>query len=68
MGTMAISLTSTYAGYLIIKNKPERCEKLEGTTFPCLIFFTISYLIGAIFMNIYGVATEAILQCFILDK
>jgi len=68
MGTLAISLSATYIGYIYVQNKPEIKNKLMGMTFPCLVFFICSYTIGAIFMNVYGVATEAILQCFILDK
>lgn len=68
VGTWAIALTSTYIGYLVVTKRPEIMEKLVGTTFPCIVFFMCSYTIGAIFMNVYGVATEAILQCFLLDE
>ena len=31
------------------------------------MFFLVSFLIGSIFMKVYGVATKAIVQCYILD-
>lgn len=68
LGTLCISLSATYVGYTVINKKKEIRDKLVGTTFPTIIFFMCSYVIGAIFMNVYGVATEAILQCYMLDK
>lgn len=68
VGTFAIALSSTYIGYQVVMHRPEIKDKLIGTTFPALVFFMCSYTIGAIFMNVYGVATEAILQCFLLDE
>lgn len=68
IGTFAIALTSTYIGYQVVMHKQDIRDKLVGTSFPCLIFFLCAYTIGAIFMNVYGVATEAILQCFCLDE
>lgn len=61
VGTAAISLTSTYIGYMYVKKKPEIMDKLVGLTFPCLVFFMCTWTIGAIFMSIYGVAQETIL-------
>jgi len=68
LGTLCISLSATYVGYYVINKKEEIRSKLVGTTFPTLVFFMCSYVIGSIFMNVYGVATEAILQCYMLDK
>lgn len=34
---------------------------------PTVAFFIVAYLIGSVFMSIYGVATEAILMCYFID-
>lgn len=68
IGTFAIALSSTYIGYMVITTRPEINKLLVGTLFPTIVFFMCAYTIGAIFMSVYGVATEAILQCFLLDE
>jgi len=66
LGTLCISLSSTYLGYRLIQ-KPEYAAVLTSTFTPTAVFFICAYFIGTIFMNIYGVAIEAIMQCYLLD-
>lgn len=35
---------------------------------PTIVFFCVAYIIGSVFMSIYGVATESILMCYFVDK
>lgn len=35
---------------------------------PTGVFFCIAYIIGDVFMSVYGIATEAILMCYFLDR
>ena len=32
------------------------------------MFFVCTYMVGSIFMSVYGIAIESIMQCFILDE
>lgn len=61
IGTLAISLTATYAGYWYITNTPEIKDNLVGTVVPSAVFFAITYTVGNIFMGVYGIAIEAIM-------
>lgn len=66
LGTLVIALTATFLGYKLIL-QPKYLTKLTGVFVPTLVFFICAFFIGTIFMNIYGVAIEAIMQCYLLD-
>jgi hypothetical protein len=66
LGTLVIGLSATYLGYKLIQ-APKYASKITGAFVPTLVFFLCATFIGTIFMNIYGVAIDAIMQCYLLD-
>jgi len=58
---VSAAVTPTLFGYLIIQQCESINSKLYSIMFPTIVFFIISYLIGSMFMSVYGIATDAIL-------
>lgn len=46
---------------MIITTSDTYKEKLNSPIVPTLLFFVISYVIGDLFMSVYGMAIDAIL-------
>jgi len=36
--------------------------------FPILVILILSYTVGSAFLNVYGLAIDSILHCFVLDE
>lgn len=46
---------------MIITKGENYKDKLTSPIVPCLLFFAISYVIGDLFMSVYGMSIDAIL-------
>jgi len=67
-GKVFIAALSALAGFLVITNWTEYSEGLYSPFIPTICMFIFAYVIGAVFMTIYGLAADAILVCFIVDE
>ncbi|CAD8147663.1 unnamed protein product [Paramecium octaurelia] len=62
-----IAFSTTFLCYMIITTSDAYKDELNSPIVPTLLFFIISYVIGDLFMSVYGMAIDAILQCSITE-
>jgi hypothetical protein len=67
IGKVFIASLTGLLGYLIITETPKYNDKLNSPLLPALLFILIGYIIGALFINIYGNSADALMHCFIVD-
>jgi len=68
VGKLFISGLTTLGAYLYITESDNYSDSVYSPFIPTLMVFLFSYAIAAAFMTIYGLASDAILGCFILDE
>lgn len=68
VGQLFITFTTTCIGYAILVNSDTYSKNLNSPLLPCIFFFFISYVISLMFMAVYGMACDTILQCFCVDE
>ena len=68
LGKCFVAILTTMAGYIVIANNSRYQEQLYSPFIPCVAFFIIGYVIGSIFMAVYGFAADAIMCCYLVDK
>jgi len=61
IGCSVIVVGSTLSGYFIL----QLMHSTASPTMPVLIYFGLSYMIAKLFMNVFGLAVDTSLQCFI---
>eukprot|EP01017_Pseudomicrothorax_dubius_P000115 TRINITY_DN0_c1198_g1_i5.p1 TRINITY_DN0_c1198_g1~~TRINITY_DN0_c1198_g1_i5.p1 ORF type:complete len:100 (+),score=24.79 TRINITY_DN0_c1198_g1_i5:1-300(+) len=62
------SFITTAIGYGLITNIPDYKDDLNSPILPSILFICISYVIGLMFMSVYGMACDTIMQCFCTDE
>lgn len=67
IGKVFISGLTALCGYIIITEAPTFNNKLNSPMLSTLIFALIGYIIGALFINIYGNSSDALMHCFLVD-
>jgi len=67
LGRVFITVVSSYLGYWIITNSDHYSEEINSPAPPTVIFVVSSYLVASMFMSIYEVAADTIIQAYILD-
>lgn len=67
-GRLFIMGATTLLCYLIITNAPNYTSTLSSPNIPTMMFAIISFVVGSIFMGIYGTAADTILVCFVMDE
>ena len=67
LGKLFIACLTALCGYVIITEAPTYDGKLNSPLIPSLLFMLIGYIIGALFINIYGNASDALMHCFLVD-
>jgi Plasma-membrane choline transporter len=68
LGKCFIAIITTLSGYIVITNADYYAENLYSPVIPCIFFFLVSLLVGSIFMSVYGLAADAIMVCFFVEK
>lgn len=68
LGEFFIAILTTFAGYIVVSVNSTYKEKLYSPLIPCVFFFIIGMLVGTIFMAVYGLAADAIMLCYLVDK
>ena len=67
IGKLFIAGVTGVAGYVIITEVTKYSEKLNSPLLPTLVFILTGYVIGSIFISIYGNACDALMHCFLVD-
>lgn len=68
MGKLAITAISTAAGYFYLTRKAGVKDTISSPIAPTICCAIASYIIASVFMEVYGLAIDAILQCFLCDE
>ena len=68
LGKALITCSSTYLGFFIITHKESISKEITSPVGPTVVFGLVSYLVAALFMSVYEMAGDTIIQAFILDE
>jgi solute carrier family 44 (choline transporter-like protein), member 2/4/5 len=68
LGKWVVSLGAAYVGYMLITKNKHWAYEIHSPILPTVVFILIAYAISALFMSIYGMACDTILQCFLADE
>ena len=66
LGKLLITTSSTYLGFLIIDEY--YANKISSPVGPIVLFVILSYLVSSLFMSVYEIAADTIIQAFIVDE
>lgn len=68
VGKITIACATSFIAFLILENVDPYMSSLSNPFLSCFICLVIAFVIGTLFMSVYGMAIDAILQCFLLDE
>ena len=68
IGKLFISSSTGVIGYLLITRVDQYSEKLNSPILPTIVMVLIGWVVGTIFMSLYGMSGDAMLHCFALDE
>mmetsp|Transcript_14011 Transcript_14011/g.14033 ORF Transcript_14011/g.14033 Transcript_14011/m.14033 type:complete len:378 (+) Transcript_14011:797-1930(+) len=68
LGKWTITICATFIGYMIITHASKWKDDIYSPVFPTIVFLFCAYVIASIFMSVYGMACDTILQCFLVDE
>ena len=68
IGKLFIAGITALVGYVIITQVEDYNKKLNSPILPTLLFLLIGWLIGSIFISIYGMSSDALMHCFLVDQ
>ncbi len=67
LGKIFISVGNTTICYFIVDNWQELKEKINSPIGPMIAVFLISYVISSVFMALFSIASNSLVQCFLTD-
>lgn len=67
IGKVFISLLNTLICYVILLNWPELRDKINSPIPPIVAVFFISYIIASVYMALFSITQNALVQCFLTD-
>jgi len=67
-GKIFVAAITALIGFLVITKVDRYSAELYSPFIPTFIMFVFAYAIGAVFMTVYGLASDAILACFVVDE
>ncbi|CAD8090823.1 unnamed protein product [Paramecium sonneborni] len=67
LGAIFISATTSFICYLIITKSESYKNNIFSPIAPTFAFVVVSYMIGKMFMNLYGMGVDTLLICYIVD-
>lgn len=68
IGKFFITTLSTLFGYLIITQSDEYKEHIQSPIPATLIFIIVSYVVSGLFVGIYEMTCDTIIQVFLVDE
>lgn len=67
LGKMSIASCTAFIGFMMLDYWPEIKDKLDSPMAPTAVIFMIAYVVGAVFISVYSISADTILQCFLVD-
>jgi hypothetical protein len=67
-GKVFVASITALTGFLVITKWDKFSTSLYSPFVPTIVMFIFAYVIGAIFMTVYGLAADTILACFVTDE
>jgi choline transporter-like protein 2/4/5 len=67
IGKAFITLVTMMIGYSIITKAPQYTGTITHPLAPTMVFGIIGYFVSSLFLSVYGVGTEAILYCILVE-
>ena len=67
LGKMSIASLTAFVGYIILENWISIKKNLDSPMAPTIVIFMIAYVVGAVFISVYSISADTILQCFLVD-
>ena len=67
LGKVFISVGNTAVCFFIVDGWPELNEKINSPIGPLIAVFLISYIIASVFMALFSIASNSLVQCFLTD-
>lgn len=68
IGKIFIACATAVSGYVIITEAPKYNSQLNSPILPTIVFLIIGYIVGTVFISIYGNACDALMHCYLVDK
>ena len=68
IGKLFIIIASVIGAYQAMINIEPYKTKIHSPFLPCIFVFIVAYAISTIFMQVYGMAIDSILMCFLYDE
>ena len=68
LGKALITCSSTYLGLFILPDKKSIMNEIASPVGLTVMFAIVSYLVAALFISVYEMAGDTIIQAFILDE
>jgi len=67
-GKIFIASVTALGAFLVVTKWSKYSDSLYSPLVPTIVVFVFSYVIGAVYMTVYGLAADTILACFIVDE
>jgi hypothetical protein len=67
-GKIFVAAITALIGFLVLTNWDRYSSQIYSPFIPVLVMFIFAYVVGAVFMTVYGLAADTILACFIVDE
>lgn len=68
IGKLFITMLTAIICYLIITNTPEYRDHISSPWPSTIIFAIIGFIVGSVFMSIYGTVADACIVIFLMDQ
>ena len=68
LGRLVITAMTSYFGYTMITNLGYYTDRVSSPLEVSIVFVLVSYSVASLFMSVFGMASETIIQCFIMDE
>lgn len=68
LGILIIACGGTFFGYAMCTYNENLKNDLHSPIAPTLVCFMLSFFVAVIFMSVYSMSIDTILQCFFLDE
>jgi solute carrier family 44 (choline transporter-like protein), member 2/4/5 len=68
LGKALITCLSAYLGFFIITTDPSTKDEIASPIGPTVVFVIVSYVVACLFMGVYEIAADTIIQAYILDE
>lgn len=68
IGKLSITSVIVICSYYIVVTMKDYINLISNPLIPTIICGIIGYSIGSLYMSIFGLSSNAIIQCFLIDE